>query len=104
MFCPWKWRSYRWQPRPGIPALPGRASSTRTQRRGAATWAAESRGAEGTAGRPGVGRRRSRQNNKEDDKCLVRCLFSKNLKGLKLVRATELSRVGSPEPPTARPF
>ena len=49
------------------------------------------------SGRPGVGRRRrNRQNNKEDDKCLVQGLFSEKLKGLKLGRTSEPSRAGSP--------
>lgn len=55
-------------------------------------------------GRPGVGsRRRRRQNNKGDDKCLLQCLFLRKNSELKLAQDPECSQAGSPGPPTARP-
>lgn len=94
----------RRRPRPGTPVLLRRASSARRQRRGAATWAARAGRAEGTAGRPGVGRRRrSRQNYKEDDKCLVRRLFSEKLKGFKLAGPRNSAERGAAGRPPRAP-
>lgn len=91
---------------PGTPRCRARVFRAEAAARGGHLGGRERAGRRGqTAGRSGIGQRRRRsQNNKEDDICLLRRLFSERLKGLKLVRATEPSGAGgSPETASCAP-